>query len=82
MSVYIYRGDEESLIPPERLQAHLAEGWSVEKGVKPASFKEADNSGKLSNAEIREAAKDAGIDDWETARIKRLKQELGYDDSE
>lgn len=33
-------------------------------------------SGKLSNDEIREAAKAAGIEDYETARIATLKKKL------
>ena len=34
-------------------------------------------SGKMSVAEIRAAAKEAGIEGWENKRIKTLKQELG-----
>jgi hypothetical protein len=33
-------------------------------------------SGKLSNDEIRQAAKDAGIPKWDTARIDTLKKKL------
>lgn len=36
------------------------------------------DSGKLSNEEIRQAARDAGIDNWEKARINTLKEALGY----
>ena len=34
-------------------------------------------SGKLSNDEIRQAAKDTGIDGWESKQIKTLKKTLG-----
>lgn len=40
---------------------------------------DANNSGKLSTNEIREAAKTAGIEDYNTKRIKTLKAELGYE---
>ena len=33
-------------------------------------------TGKLSNLEIRAAAKEAGIEDWETGRIKGLSEKL------
>jgi len=36
-------------------------------------------SGKLSNSEIRQAAKDFGLDNWEKGRIKSLKEALGYE---
>ena len=36
-------------------------------------------SGKLSNSEIRKAAKESGVDHWEKGRIKSLKEALGYE---
>ena len=36
--------------------------------------------GELTNDEVREMAKDAGIDKWETSRISTLKKALGYED--
>lgn len=54
---------------------------ATESETDTPTFAEADtnNSGKLSPKEIREAAREAGIPDWDKARIKRLKRELGYD---
>lgn len=40
---------------------------------------ETGNICKLSNAEIRQAAKDIGLENWETARFDKLKKALGYD---
>jgi hypothetical protein len=37
-----------------------------------------DGDGKVENNEIREAAKEAGISEWKTARIKTLKKKLNY----
>lgn len=39
------------------------------------------DSGKLSNDEVRQAAKEAGLENWESGRIKGLKRDLGYDDN-
>jgi hypothetical protein len=89
-------GSERSeLIPPGRLQAHLDAGWSIEsramrvekadaEEVEAPTKEEADtnNSGKLSSEEVRAAAEKAGIEGWETKRIKTLKKELGYDDQD
>lgn len=36
-------------------------------------------TGKLSNDEIREAAKEAGIENYDKAQIKTLKKKLGYE---
>ena len=46
--------------------------------LKP-TFEQVDTnqSGKLSNDEIRKAAFDAGIDGWESKQIKTLKKTLG-----
>ncbi len=38
------------------------------------------DDGEVTNDEIRAAAKDAGIDKWDTARISNLKGKLGYED--
>jgi hypothetical protein len=32
MSVFVYKDGSESLIPPEQLQEHLTNGWSVTNG--------------------------------------------------
>lgn len=61
------------LVDEKVVESPLAEA------IEDASFEEIDtnDSGKLSNEEIREAAKKAGIEDWETKRIKTLKDLLG-----
>jgi hypothetical protein len=47
--------------------------------IEDATFEEIDtnDSGKLSSDEVRQAAKEAGIDGWEKKRINTLKKELG-----
>ena len=95
MSVFVYKDGSELLIPPEQLQEHLDNGWKVTDGKdeadansEPASEaptkEEADTNGTglLSNSEVRAAAEKAGIDGFQTKRIKALKAELGYEDSE
>jgi hypothetical protein len=86
MSVFVYKGGQESLIPPEQLQEHLINGWSVteEAGTEAPTKEEADTNGtgKLSHSEVRAAAEKAGIAGFDTKRIKALKVELGYEASE
>lgn len=86
MAVFVYcktdSGEiKKELVAPGRLPSLLANGYTVTKEeLEVPTFEEADtnDSGKLSNKEVREAAKEAGFDDWETARIKGLKERLGY----
>ncbi len=82
MSVFVYKNGVEAIIPPEQLQEHLINGWSVTKHETPTK-EEADTNGtgKLSNKEVRAAAEKAGIAGFDTKRIKALKVELGYEDS-
>jgi hypothetical protein len=94
MSVFVYKDGAKSLIPPEQLQEHLINGWSVTDGgeddgdlspdPEAPTEEEADTSGTglLSNSEVREAAEKAGIEGFKTKRIKALKVELGYEESE
>lgn len=53
--------------------------WEILEQYKTPTFKEVDKnqSGALSVDEIREAAKEASIEGWDTKRIKTLKKELG-----
>jgi ribosomal protein S5 len=83
MSVFVYKDGSESLIPPEQLQEHLINGWSVTEGTKAPTKEESDTNGTglLSNKEVRAAAEKAGITDFDTKRIKPLKVELGYEAS-
>ena len=93
MSVFVYKDGAESLIPPEQLQEHLINGWSVTDGEEEVDTnsepevptrEEADTNGTglLSNKEVRDAAENAGITGFDTKRIKALKVELGYEASE
>lgn len=84
MSVLIYKQDEsgefiESKCEALELQSYLDDGYSLEP--KPTALQADKNkSGKLSASEIREAAKQAGIENYENARISTLKEKLGYGD--
>jgi hypothetical protein len=53
--------------------------WDILEESKSPTFKEVDTnkSGALSVDEVREAAKEAGVEGWDTKRIKTLKKELG-----
>lgn len=71
------------LVTVELLEGQLGGGWKLsEEELKedyvPITQEDADtnNSGKLSADEIRQAAKNAGIDGWENKRIKTLEAEL------
>jgi len=83
MSVFVYKDGVESKIPPEQLEEHLSNGWSVTEHETPTK-EEADTNGTglLSNKEVRAAAEKAGIEGFDTKRIKALKAELGYEESE
>jgi hypothetical protein len=84
-------GYEATWAQAERVASMLANGWAVSREafdnakvdapeIKAPTKEEADTNktGKLSNQEVREAAKKAGIEGWETTRIKNLKRLLGY----
>jgi len=93
MSVIIYREGgshvvdgikcDQIMVEASRLHAHLANGCVVDpKELNAAPSKsEADtnNTGRLSNKEIRAAAEKANIEGFDTKRITALKTELGYD---
>ncbi len=84
MAVLIYKQEAsgeftESFCEALDLQAHLDNGFLLEPKA-PALQADTNKSGKLSSSEIREAAKQAGIENYETARINTLKEKLGYGD--
>jgi len=93
MAVVLYKDGEVLRADPMRLKQYLQGGWSLTKepveskpepeviASEAPTFEEADtnSSGKLSSQEVREAAKEAGLDGWDTKRIKTLKAELGYE---
>ena len=84
MAVILYRGDETVRIEPTSLQQHLQAGWQLEPGLPveeaESEADEAPQNGDASSAEIREAAQAAGIEGWDTKRIKTLRRELGYEE--
>lgn len=86
MAVIIYKDGETTKVEPKYLQDHLNVGWSLTKEpvIEPVPIEEIDTnqSGKLSNKEIREAAQKAGIVDWDKKRISNLLKELGHGDNE
>lgn len=77
MSAILYKRENDKVIS-ERVNAvdvaHLLDnGYFASEELASADSNE---TGKLSNDEIRDAAKEAGIEDWETARIATLKKKL------
>lgn len=82
---HIIRGVECEMIvvQVEHLESHLNAGWLTDPkdiNTKP-EFEDVDTNktGKLSNDEVRDAAKKAGYEDWKKARIATLKKRLGCD---
>ncbi len=82
MSVKVYKDGCVDYVDPLHLQNVLEGGWTLtpefNKPVKP-TFEQVDknDSGKLSSEEVRDAAKAANIEGWDTKRVKTLKKELG-----
>jgi len=52
------------------------DAWDILKAEKSDKI-DTNDSGALSADEVRQAAKEAGIEGWDTKRIKTLKSELG-----
>ncbi len=75
MAVWVYKDDQSEAIDVSFLDNYLQGGWSVTQDTAEAVVEE-----DLNNDEIREAAKEADIEGWDTKRINTLKKELGYDD--
>jgi len=65
-------------VSARQVKEYLSKGWFSTLDEAEA---DKNDSGKLSNEEIRQAAKEAGLDNWETGRIKGLKEALGYENS-
>ena len=83
MTCFVYRKDESGKIVKEEAYAHDVANLLL-RGYKsmPEDFLEGDlnDDGEVTNDEVRLAAKEAGIEKWDTARISTLKGKLGYDD--
>lgn len=85
-------------VKDSEIEEYKANGWDcawviLEQSKNPdavdAEFEEithevvdTNKSGKLSVNEVRTAARDSGIEGWETKRIKTLKKELGLTDGD
>lgn len=73
-------GVEAKRFEPEHLESQLNAGWKLTKDdakeVPTRAEADTNNTGKLSNKEVRAAAKKAGISDWKTGRIQSLKDRL------
>ena len=73
---------------PDEVHAQLENGWfkspadaydlqaEEEPEAKEIEAEPASSFDGMSNKDIREAAKEAGIESWDTTRIKTLKAEL------
>lgn len=78
------------LVQASRLQNHLAAGWVVdpldlvkepEKEEVPEVAEEVEEKPKeLSSQDVREEAKEKGLEGWDKKRINTLKKELGYEE--
>lgn len=81
MSAILYKrvdGEvKEYRVDPIRVNALLQDGYFASPDLADA---DANESGKLSNEEVRQAAKEAGIQNWKTAKIDTLKKKLNEQD--
>lgn len=81
MSAILYKrvdGEvKEFRVNAVRVNALLQDGYFANPDLADA---DANESGKLSNEEIREAAKEVGISNWKTAKIDTLKKKLNEQD--
>lgn len=77
-NTHLFKGEPCEIVKVSARQVddYKAQGWF---GSLDEANADANESGKLSNEEIRQAAKEAGLDNWETGRIKGLKEALGYE---
>jgi hypothetical protein len=83
MACYLYKKDENGdIVKEECIAQDVANMLNHGYKSSPDDFLEGDlnDDGEVTNEEVRQAAKDAGVDKWETARISTLRRELGYDD--
>ncbi len=63
---------EELYVEYDQYESYISAGWSPEKpGEKKAELKK-----ELSDDDVRAAAKEAGIDGWDTRRIATLRKAL------
>ncbi len=60
-------GVESVTVEYDQFEAHLSYGWAADLDEKPA---------EMSDDDVREAAKEAGIEGWDTKRVKTLRAAL------
>ena len=58
----------------DQYEAHLSAGWSAD--LPGTQSLDADGDGVVEADEVRQAAKEAGIEGWDTKRIKTLRAAL------
>lgn len=83
MACYLYKQTENGEIVREECFAEdVANLLDIGYKSSPESFIESnlDDAEDVPNDEVRQAAKDAGINNWNSARINTLRAKLGYDD--
>ena len=89
MAVILFKGSSESVrIEPQYLPQYLQAGWQLEPEISteeptpdtPSDTEPEEAPGNGNNGvnieALRAAAKEAGIDGWETKHAKTLKREL------
>ncbi len=72
MSVVLYKDGESGVFEVKQMAGLLNGGWSTED--KPHVVQKEDE--EETPEDVRQVAKDAGIEGWENKRIKTLKAEL------
>lgn len=80
MATFLYKAGRRELVAPEFVQNMLRGGWSVTEAPtipEPAEELDEDELPTVADMrtprQVRQEAKEAGIDVWETARIRTLK---------
>ena len=81
MGPYLFNPDGVQVFIKDgkKVSSLIASGYTPErKHIPTVTEADTNGTGKLSNSEIRDAAKKSGITDHNTRRITSLKEELGY----
>ena len=76
MAVWVHKDGESALIKPERLQSHLAAGWSVEKESKEPQGEQKEEPEEDEITTLRKQAKVKGIRGWQRMSVETLREKL------
>jgi len=76
MATWLHKDGEKELVDATYVPSMLNTGWTADPEGETLSEEE---GSEASNDDIREAAKAAGIEKWDTKRISTLRSELDYD---